>query len=99
MSQEEVAEKITQNAPEKFFTKSLITIYFTVFIDLVGFGIVIPALPYYVESDVFRATPFEVGILFASYSLMQFIFSPILGSLSDKYGRRPVLLFSIIGSA
>jgi MFS transporter, DHA1 family, tetracycline resistance protein len=99
MSQEEVAEKITGNAPEKFFTKPLIIIFITVFIDLVGFGIVIPALPFYVESAAFRATPFEIGILFASYSLMQFIFSPILGSLSDKYGRRPILFFSIIGSA
>ncbi len=92
--------EITPEVPdEKFFTKPLLIIYFTVFIDLVGFGIVIPALPYYVESDAFRATPFEIGILFASYSLMQFIFSPILGSWSDKIGRRPVLFFSIIGSA
>ncbi len=74
-------------------------IFLTVFIDLVGFGIVIPLLPYYAETAPFNATPFEVGILFASYSLMQFIFSPVLGSLSDKYGRRPVLFFSIIGSA
>src|SRR5215213_11847024 len=84
---------------EKFFTKPLLIIFITVFIDLVGFGIVIPALPYYVESEAFRATPFEIGILFASYSLMQFIFSPVLGSLSDRYGRRPVLFFSILGSA
>ena len=84
---------------EKFLTKPLLIIFITVFIDLVGFGIVIPALPYYVESEAFRATPFEIGILFASYSLMQFIFSPILGHLSDKYGRRPVLFFSILGSA
>ncbi len=84
---------------EKFLTKPLIIIFITVFIDLVGFGIVIPALPFYVESDLFRATPFEIGILFASYSLMQFVFSPVLGSLSDRYGRRPVLFFSIIGSA
>lgn len=84
---------------EQFLTKPLIIIFITVFIDLVGFGIVIPALPYYVESDLFKATPFEIGILFASYSLMQFIFSPILGSLSDRYGRRPILFFSIIGSA
>jgi len=83
---------------EKFFTKPLIIIFITVFIDLVGFGIVIPLLPYYAETAPFNATPFEVGILFASYSLMQFVFSPILGSLSDKYGRRPILFFSIIGS-
>jgi DHA1 family tetracycline resistance protein-like MFS transporter len=90
---------ITTTNNEKFFTKPLIIIYITVFIDLVGFGIVIPALPYYVESEAFRATPFEIGILFASYSLMQFIFSPVLGALSDRYGRRPVLFFSILGSA
>lgn len=84
---------------EKFLTKPLIIIYITVFIDLIGFGIVIPALPYYVEGEAFRATPFEIGLLFASYSLMQFIFSPILGSLSDKYGRRPILFFSLLGSA
>lgn len=84
---------------EKFLTRPLIIIYITVFIDLIGFGIVIPALPYYVEGEAFQATPFEIGLLFASYSLMQFIFSPILGSLSDKYGRRPILFFSLLGSA
>lgn len=99
MNQEPIAEKIAGTATEKFFTKPLLLIYLTVFIDLVGFGIVIPALPYYVESESFRATPFEIGLLFASYSLMQFIFSPILGSLSDRYGRRPILFFSILGSA
>ena len=76
----------------------LIVIFTTVFIDLVGFGIVIPVLPYYAEGTAFNATPRTVGLLFASYSIMQLIFSPILGSLSDKHGRRPVLLFSIIGT-
>ena len=99
MNREPIAEKITGTEDDKFFTKPLLIIYLTVFIDLVGFGIVIPSLPYYVETDAFRATPFEIGLLFASYSLMQFVFSPILGSLSDKYGRRPVLFFSILGSA
>lgn len=76
----------------------LIVIFTTVFIDLVGFGIVIPVLPFYAEGTVFNATPRMVGLLFASYSVMQLIFSPVLGSLSDKYGRRPVLLISIIGT-
>jgi multidrug resistance protein len=76
----------------------LIVIFTTVFIDLVGFGIVIPVLPFYAEGTMFNATPRMVGILFASYSVMQLIFSPILGGLSDKYGRRPVLLLSIIGT-
>lgn len=99
MNQEPIHEKIVGTADDKFFTKPLLIIYLTVFIDLVGFGIVIPALPFYVESEQFRATPFEIGLLFASYSLMQFVFSPVLGSLSDKYGRRPILFFSILGSA
>src|SRR2546423_10954660 len=76
----------------------LIVIFSTVFIDLVGFGIVIPVLPFYAESTSFNATPRTIGLLFASYSIMQLIFSPILGRLSDKYGRRPVLLLSIIGT-
>jgi len=76
----------------------LVVIFTTVFIDLVGFGIVIPVLPFYAEGLRFNATPRTVGLLFASYSLMQLIFAPILGRLSDKYGRRPVLLISIIGT-
>jgi MFS transporter, DHA1 family, tetracycline resistance protein len=76
----------------------LIVILTTVFIDLVGFGIVIPVLPFYAAGTTFNATPRTVGLLFASYSIMQLIFSPILGGLSDKYGRRPVLLISIIGT-
>src|SRR4029077_3520403 len=76
----------------------LVVIFTTVFIDLVGFGIVIPVLPFYTEGTLFNATPRTVGLLFASYSVMQFIFAPILGRLSDKYGRRPVLLISIIGT-
>jgi multidrug resistance protein len=76
----------------------LLVIFTTVVIDLIGFGIVIPVLPFYVESTRFNASPREAGLLFAAYSVMQFIFSPILGKLSDRYGRRPVLLFSIIGT-
>jgi DHA1 family tetracycline resistance protein-like MFS transporter len=76
----------------------LVVIFTTVFIDLVGFGIVIPVLPFYAEGTRFNATPRTVGLLFASYSVMQLIFSPILGRLSDKYGRRPILLLSIIGT-
>lgn len=76
----------------------LIIIFTTVFIDLVGFGIVIPVLPFYAEGTIFNATPRTVGVLFASYSVMQLIFSPILGRMSDKYGRRPILFLSIIGT-
>ena len=76
----------------------LLVIFITVFIDLVGFGIVIPVLPYYASGASFGATPREVGLLFASYSVMQMIFAPVLGRLSDKHGRRPVLLVSILGT-
>lgn len=76
----------------------LVVIFTTVFIDLLGFGIVIPVLPFYAEGTQFNATPRTVGLLFASYSIMQLFFSPVLGRLSDKYGRRPVLLISIIGT-
>lgn len=76
----------------------LVVIFTTVFIDLVGFGIVIPVLPFYAEGTRFNATPRTVGLLFASYSIMQLVFSPILGRLSDSYGRRPVLLISILGT-
>src|SRR5256885_4954300 len=76
----------------------LLVIFITVFIDLSGFGIVIPGLPFYVEGTKFNASPSMVGLLFASYSVMQLIFTPILGRLSDRYGRRPVLLLSIIGT-
>ena len=76
----------------------LIVIFTTVFIDLVGFGIVIPVLPFYAQGTLFNATPRTVGLIYTSYSVMQLIFSPILGKLSDRYGRRPVLFYSIIGT-
>jgi DHA1 family tetracycline resistance protein-like MFS transporter len=77
----------------------LLVIFVTVFIDLVGFGIVIPVLPFYVEGTRFDASPRVVGLLFASYSVMQLVFTPILGRLSDRYGRRPVLFFSLLGTS
>lgn len=87
-------EPTTSN--EKFFTKPLLIIFITIFIDLLGFGIVIPLLPFFAQD--FNATPLEIGFLVSAYSWMQFIFAPILGNLSDKYGRRPILFLSIIGS-
>src|SRR3954464_3474499 len=77
----------------------LLVIFITVFIDLVGFGIVIPVLPFYVEGTRFNASPRAVGLLFASYSIMQLVFTPILGRMSDRYGRRPVLFFSLLGTS
>ena len=75
----------------------LVIIFITVFIDLVGFGIVIPVLPIYARR--FDASETVIGLLLGVFSAMQFIFSPILGRLSDRVGRRPVLLFSLIGTS
>src|SRR5258707_864961 len=72
-------------------------LFFIVFIDLVGFGIVIPLLPFYAEH--FGASPDRVTLVMASYSLAQFFFAPIWGRLSDRFGRRPILLVSLAFSA
>ena len=77
---------------------ALAIIFFIVVIDLMGFGIIIPLLPFYVREDM-QHNPMKVTLLFSIYSICQFIGSPILGALSDRVGRRPVLAFSQFGSA
>lgn len=74
----------------------LLPIFLIVFIDLLGFSLILPLLPYYAET--FGATPVIVGLLTASYAAAQLIGAPILGRLSDRYGRRPILLASISGT-
>jgi MFS transporter, DHA1 family, tetracycline resistance protein len=76
--------------------RSLATLFLIVFTDLVGFGIVIPLLPLYAEH--FHPPAWVFGLLMAAYSAMQFLFAPVLGRLSDRVGRRPVLLISLAGS-
>ncbi|MGV3773439.1 MAG: MFS transporter [Verrucomicrobiales bacterium] len=76
---------------------SLLIIFLSVFIDLIGFGIVMPLLPQY--SKQFGASGFQIGAIIASFSLMQFLFAPAWGRLSDRIGRRPVILISNAGSA
>jgi DHA1 family tetracycline resistance protein-like MFS transporter len=68
-----------------------------VFIDLIGFGMIIPILPLYAQK--FQANEWEIGLLLGSYSFMQFLASPVVGWLSDKYGRKPLLFCSLAGSA
>src|SRR5687767_138158 len=75
---------------------SLLVVFLTVFIDLIGFGIVLPLLPLYADS--YGAKGWEIGLIMASYSAMQFLFAPAWGRLSDRIGRRPVLLISTFGS-
>ena len=77
-------------------TRPLLIIFLTIFVNLVGFGIIIPLLPFYAET--FGASPFVIGLLFAVFSLAQLFASPVLGDLSDRYGRRPVLIFSLLGT-
>lgn len=72
-------------------------IFLIIFVNMLGYGIILPLLPYYVES--FGAGPVLIGLIAASYSLFQLFSAPILGELSDKFGRRPILLFSIGGTA
>ncbi len=74
----------------------LLTIFLIVFIDLLGFSLILPLLPYYAEA--FGATPVIVGLLVAAYAAAQLLGAPILGRLSDRYGRRPVLLLSVAGT-
>jgi MFS transporter, DHA1 family, tetracycline resistance protein len=74
----------------------LVVIFVTVFIDLLGFGIIIPLLPFYAES--FGASAFKIGLLGTSFSLMQFLFSPVWGRWSDRVGRKPIILVGLLGS-
>jgi MFS transporter, DHA1 family, tetracycline resistance protein len=78
-------------------SRPLLVIFLTIFVNLVGFGIIIPLLPFYAET--FGATPVIIGFLFASFSVSQLVASPVLGELSDTWGRRPVLILSLIGTA
>ena len=75
----------------------LVIIFLTVFIDLLGFGIIIPLLPFYAEH--FGASALAVGLLSTSFSAAQFLFAPFWGRLSDRVGRRPVILIGLAGSA
>lgn len=86
----------TESAAPKPSRAGLGIIFVTVFIDLLGFGIVLPLLPRYGEH--FGVDGFELGLLMASFSAMQFVFAPIWGRVSDRVGRRPILILGLAGS-
>jgi DHA1 family tetracycline resistance protein-like MFS transporter len=86
-----------QGRGPSFFLSPLGIVFTTVVIDLVGFGIVLPILPLWAEE--FGASPVQIGLITASYAVMQLLFAPVWGRLSDRYGRRPVILVSLAGSA
>lgn len=77
---------------------SLLIVFLTVFIDLIGFGIVMPLLPIYAKRFGTDHAGWQIGLLMASFSAMQFLFSPWWGRLSDRIGRRPVLIVGLAGS-
>ena len=81
---------------------AVIFIFITLVLDILGIGLIVPVLPkliqHYQGGDV-AAGSFSYGMLAALYALMQFLCAPLIGSLSDRYGRRPVILVSLLGSA
>ncbi|MGE3176192.1 MAG: MFS transporter [Vicinamibacterales bacterium] len=77
-------------------SRPLLVIFLTIFVNLVGFGIIVPLLPFYAER--FGASGLTIGLLFGIFSICQLIASPLLGDASDRYGRRPVLIFSLAGT-
>lgn len=88
---------VSQSQPGQPGKRARLTVFLTILLDLIGFGMILPLLPFYAQE--LHASPFKIGLLFSSYSLTQLLFAPLLGRLSDRVGRRPVLLASIAGGA
>lgn len=88
-------ETTHQNSMQPTTRSRLVVIFMTVFIDLVGFGIILPLSPFLARE--FNASALQIGLLMSIYSVMQFLFSPFWGSLSDRIGRRPVILIGLLG--
>ncbi|HZN35724.1 MAG TPA: MFS transporter [Pirellulaceae bacterium] len=94
-SAREAAEPLAGRPPSR---GSLVVIFLTVFIDLLGFGMVLPLLPVYAKSFGVDEHGWEIALLMSSFSAMTFLFSPLWGRLSDRIGRRPVLIVGLVGS-
>ncbi len=96
MSSEQSREAEQPEGAEKLDFKRILPVFVIVFVDLLGLTIIIPLLPLYAAR--FGLTPAMIGLLAAAYPLMQFIGAPLLGRLSDRYGRKPILVISQIGT-
>jgi len=77
--------------------RNLFILFFTMIVVMLGFGMIIPIMPFYVKS--FGASGSALGALMATFGLLQFLFAPLWGSLSDRYGRKPILMIGILGNA
>ncbi|MCS6776558.1 MAG: MFS transporter [Chloroherpetonaceae bacterium] len=75
---------------------ALAILFVTLFVDLLGFGLIVPLIPIYIRH--YGGAPWVGGLLMASFSMMQFVFAPVWGRLSDRVGRRPLILLSLVGS-
>jgi DHA1 family tetracycline resistance protein-like MFS transporter len=91
------SQLLPRPAPQQPGRGALTILFATVFVDLLGFGIVIPFLPLYAAR--LHVSAFGIGLILSSYSLMQLITGPLLGGLSDQYGRRPVIMLGLMGSS
>src|ERR1700733_7948487 len=90
-------EPLTAPPPTQQRRAALLVLFLTVFLDLLGFGIVIPFLPLYAQRMHLGAP--GIGLVLSIYSLMQFICAPVLGRISDHVGRRPIIMLGLFGSA
>ena len=85
---------IASAATQKRSRNAILMVALVVLVDITGFGLILPLLPFWAEK--LGANPFEVGLILTVYALAQFLFTPILGMLSDRFGRRPVILVSLL---
>ena len=96
MAQTKAQNSLGGDASPPSLLKALLPIFLIVLVDILGLTIVIPLLPFYAQK--YGATPFTVGLLTTTFAFCQLLSGPLLGSLSDRYGRKPILLLSQLGT-